>query len=169
MSTLIAGTRRAHNYIQSAHADLLAIVDAARPDIPRHAIDITVRNTVGAHNLSQARKGLASRGAGAEGSVNEKLNEILKKEERGAAVAPVWTPDLSFHPMGIDLNGAWGPSALRIIEITSRLASQRTTERQARIRRRSIQAVSRNISAWNATLIRARRPLPLPNNIDRGP
>jgi hypothetical protein len=126
MSTLIARTRRAHKYIQSAHADLLAIVDgldAARPDIPRHAIEITVRDTVGAH-LSLARKWLASRGAGAEGSVEAKRNEILKKVERGAAVAPVWTPDFSFHPMGIDLNGAWGPSALRIIEFTSRLASQ---------------------------------------------
>jgi hypothetical protein len=33
----------------------------------------------------------------------------------------------------------------------------------------AIQAVSRNISEWNATLIRARRPLPFPNTGERGP
>jgi hypothetical protein len=97
-------------------------------------------------------------GAGAAGSEERKRKELIKKVERGAAVAPGWTPDFSFHPMGFDVNGALGPSALRIVDFTSRLASQRTTEPQARIRRRSIQAVSRNISEWNATLIRARRP-----------
>jgi hypothetical protein len=42
-------------------ADLLAIVDgldADHPDIPRHAIDIMVRDTVGAQNLSLVKKGL---------------------------------------------------------------------------------------------------------------
>jgi hypothetical protein len=33
----------------------------------------------------------------------------------------------------------------------------------------AVQAVSRNISEWNATLIRARRPLPFPNTSERGP
>jgi hypothetical protein len=146
---------------------LLAIVDgldADHPDIPRHAIDVTVRDTVGAHNLSLVRKGLISPGAGAAGSEERKRKEFIKKVERDAAVAPGWTPDYSFHPMGFDLNGARGPSALRIVDFTSRLASQRTTEPQARIRRRSIQAVSRNISEWNATLIRARRPQPFPHS-----
>jgi hypothetical protein len=88
--------------------------------------------------------------------------------EQGAAVGPGWTPNFSFHPMGFNLNGAWGPSALRIVDFTSRLASQKTTEPEARIRRRSIQPVSRNISEWNATLIRARRPR-LSRPLGRGP
>jgi hypothetical protein len=52
-------------------ADLLAIVDgldAEHPDIPRHAIDDTVRDAVGAHTPSLVRKGLISPGAGAAGS-----------------------------------------------------------------------------------------------------
>jgi hypothetical protein len=120
-------------------------------------------------NLSLVRKGLTSPGPGATGPEERKRKEFIKKVERGAAVAPGWTPDFSFHPMGLDLNGAWGPSALRIVDFTSRLASLRTTEPQARICRRSIQAVSRNISEWNATLIRARRPQPFPNTFERGP
>jgi hypothetical protein len=43
-------------------AGLLPIVDgleADHPDIPRHDIDITVRDTFGAHNLSLVRKGIA--------------------------------------------------------------------------------------------------------------
>jgi hypothetical protein len=115
------------------------------------------------------RKGLASPGAGVAGSEERKRKEFTKKLERGAAVAPGLTADLSFHPIGFDLNGAWGPSALRIVDFTSRLASQRTTEPQARIRRRSIQAVFRCISEWNATLIRARCPLPFPNTVERRP
>jgi hypothetical protein len=122
-------------------ADLLAIVDgldADHPDIPRHAIDVTVRDTVGPDNLSLVRKGLTSPGAGAAGSEERKRKEFIKKVERGAVATPGWTPDFSFHPMGFDLNGAWGPSAFRIVDFTSRLASQRTTKPQARIRRRSI-------------------------------
>jgi hypothetical protein len=92
-------------------AELLAIVDgldADHPDIPRHACDVTVRDTVGAYNLSLVRKGLTSPGAGAAGCEERKRKEFIKKVERGAAVAPGWTPDFSFHPMGFDLNGAWG-------------------------------------------------------------
>jgi hypothetical protein len=140
-------------------ADLLAIVDgldADHPDIPRRAIEVTVRDRVGAHKLSLVGKGLTSPGGGAAGSEERKRKEFIKKVERGAAFAPGWTPDFSFHPMDFDLNGAWGPSALCIVDFPSRLASQRTTEPQARIRRGSIQAVSRNISERNATLFRAR-------------
>jgi hypothetical protein len=62
-------------------ADLLAIVDgldADHPDIPRHAIDVTVRDTVGAHNLSLVRKGLTTPGAGAAGSEERKRKEFIK-------------------------------------------------------------------------------------------
>jgi hypothetical protein len=115
---------------------LLAIIDgqdADHPDIPHHAIDVTFRDTVGAHNLSLVRKAITSTGAGAAGSEERKRKEFIKKVERGAAVAPGWTPDFFFHLLAFDLNGAWGPSALRIVDFTSRLASQRTTEPQARI------------------------------------
>jgi hypothetical protein len=81
---------------------LLAIVDgldADHPDIPPHAIDVTVRDTVGAHNISLVRKGLASPGAGAVGSEERERKELIKKVERGAAVAPGWTRDFSFHPI----------------------------------------------------------------------
>jgi hypothetical protein len=77
-------------------ADLLAIVDgldADHPDIPRHAIDITVRDTVGSHNLFVVRKGLASPGPGAAGSEGRKRKEFIKKMKRGAAVAPGCSPD----------------------------------------------------------------------------
>jgi hypothetical protein len=40
--------------------------------------------------------------------------------------------------MGFDLNGAWGPSALRILDFTADLSSQSTTEPRARTMRRSI-------------------------------
>jgi hypothetical protein len=149
-------------------AEFLAIVDgldADHPDVLRHAIDVTVRDTVGAYNLSLVRKRLTSPGAGAAGSEEGQRKDFIYEVERGAAVAPGWTPDFSFHPMGCDLNGLWRPSAHRIVDLTSRLASQRTTDPQARIRRRSIQAVSHNISEWNATLIRARRSQPFPNTI----
>jgi hypothetical protein len=63
-------------------ADLLAIVDgldADHPDIPLHAIDVTVRDTVGAHNLSLVRKGLTSPGAGAAGSEERERKAFIKK------------------------------------------------------------------------------------------
>jgi hypothetical protein len=74
---------------------------------------------------------------------------------------------LCLSPNGFDLNGAWGPSALYILDFTA-LSSQATTEPQARIKRRSIQVVSRTISQMNASLIRARQPLPSPNLVQYG-
>jgi hypothetical protein len=78
-------------------------------------------------------------------------------------------PDFAFHPMGFDLNGAWGPSALHILDFTAALSSHATTKPQARIKRRSIQAISGTISQMNASLIRARQPLPFPNLVQYGP
>jgi hypothetical protein len=119
---------------------------------PSPPFDFAIRDIVDAHNLSLVRKRLASQGASAAGCDEAKWTELFKKMERGAAVAPCWTPDFPFHPMGCDFNGAWGRAPLRMVDVTSRPASQRMTETPARIRRRSIRAVSRHISEWNATL-----------------
>jgi hypothetical protein len=97
------------------------------PDIPCQAIDVTVRDTVGVNNVSLVRKGLTSPGAGAAGSEKRKRKEFIKKVRRDAAVAPDRTPDFSFQLMGFEFNGSWGPSALRITDFTSRLASLRAT------------------------------------------
>jgi hypothetical protein len=80
-----------------------------------------------------------------------------------------WVLDFASHPMGFDLNEAWGTSELRIPDCTVALSSQSTTEPQARIRRRSIQVTSRRISQMNGSLIRARQPLPFPNPVQYGP
>jgi hypothetical protein len=101
-------------------ADLLTIVDgldANRRHIPSHASEITVRDTVGAHNLSLVRKIvllnkyhstqrhpfgfelLASPAAGSEGA---KDKELLKKARRGTPFVPCCTPTLSFHSMETD-------------------------------------------------------------------
>jgi hypothetical protein len=78
-------------------------------------------------------------------------------------------PDVAFHPMGFDLNGAWSPSSLRILDVTAALSSLSTTEPKVRIKRRSVQVVSHTISQLNASLIRTRQPLPFPNQVPRGP
>jgi hypothetical protein len=70
--------------------------------------------------------------------------------------------------MGFDLNGAWGPPALNILDFTAALSSQSTMEPQARIMRRSIHVISRTISQMNANLIRAGQPLPFPNLVQYG-
>jgi hypothetical protein len=59
---------------------------------------------------------------------------------------PDWVLDIAFYPVGFDLNGAWGPSALRILDFAAALSSQDTIEPLARIKRRSIQVISRTIS-----------------------
>jgi hypothetical protein len=70
--------------------------------------------------------------------------------------------------MGFDLNGAWGQSALNILDYTAALSSQSTMEPQARIMRRYIQVISRTIAQMNANLIRAGQPLPFPNLVQYG-
>jgi hypothetical protein len=64
---------------------------------------------------------------------------------------------------------AWGPPALHILDFTAALSSQATSESKARIKRRSIQVISRTISQMNASLIRARQPLPFSNLVQYGP
>jgi hypothetical protein len=71
--------------------------------------------------------------------------------------------------MGFDLNGERGPSSLLTLDVTAALSSLSTTEPQVRIKRRSVQVVPRTISQLNASLIRARQPLPFPNQVQRGP
>jgi hypothetical protein len=71
--------------------------------------------------------------------------------------------------MGVDLNGAWGPSTLLILDFIVALNSPSTTEPQARIKRRSIEVISHTISQMNVRLIWARQPLPFPNLVGHMP
>jgi hypothetical protein len=83
-------------------------------------------------------------------------------------MVPDWVPDFAFNPVGFDLNGAWGPSALHILDFTAALSSQSTTEPQARLKRRSIQFISRTISLMNESLIRVNRcPFSTSSNMGR--
>jgi hypothetical protein len=83
-------------------------LDADRPDIPHHAIDIIDYDTVGAHKLSLVRNAFASPGPGAAGTEEAKRNVFPCMVERGTTVAPGLTPELPFHSKVFDLNGALG-------------------------------------------------------------
>jgi hypothetical protein len=84
-------------------------------------------------------------------------------------MVPDWVPDFAIQPTSFNLNIAWGPPELCILEFIAALASQSTTEPQARIKHRSIQVISRTISQMNASLNRARQPLPFPNLVQYDP
>jgi hypothetical protein len=86
-------------------------LDAGQPEIPSHAIGITFRDAIVAHNLSLNHTALASPGAGEAGSDEDTCTEFLKYVEHGPTVVPGWTPAFFSHTMEFDLNGAWGPSA----------------------------------------------------------
>jgi hypothetical protein len=126
-------------------------------DMERHAIDVSVCDPTGASNLTEVRKALASSSAGTA------LGETRKRTRFAAKVAQAQLLALAGHRHssdGFDLNGAWGPSSLRILDVTAALSSLSTTEPQVHIKRRSVQVVSRTISQLNVSLIRARQPLP---------
>jgi hypothetical protein len=127
-------------------ADLLVLVrglDSDQPDMARHAIDVTVCDPIGSSNLTDARKALSSPSAGPAIGEARKRVRFAAKITQAQLMVPDWVPDFAFHPMGFDLNGTWGPSALHILDFTAALSSQATTEPQARIKRRSIQVISR--------------------------
>jgi hypothetical protein len=144
-------------------------LDRTQFDMARLAIYVTVCDPSGATNLTDVRKALASSSAGPALGEARKRTRFAAKVAQAQLLAPDWVPDFAFHPSGFDLNGAWGPSSPRILDSTAALSSLSTTQPQVRIKRRSIQAVSRTISQMNASLIRARKPLPLPNQVQRGP
>jgi hypothetical protein len=153
-------------------ADLLVLVrglDSGQPDMARHAIDVTACDPIGSSNLTDVWKALSSPSAGPAVGETRKRVRFAAKITQVQLMVPDWVPDFASHPMGFDLNGAWGPSALHIPDFTVALSSQATTEPQARIKRRSIQVISRTISQMNASLIRARQPLPFPNLVQYGP
>jgi hypothetical protein len=134
----------------------------------RHAIDVSVCDPTGASNLIEVLKALASSSAGPALGETRKRTQFAAKVSQAQVLAPDWMPDVAFHPMGFDLNGAWGPSSLRILDVTDALSSLSTTEPQVRIRRRSVQVVSRTISQLNARTS-ARQPVPFPNQVQRWP
>jgi hypothetical protein len=153
-------------------ADLLVLVrghDSDQPNMGWHAIYVTVCDPIGSSNLTDVRKALSWPSLGpAVGEVRKRVR-FAAKITQAQLMVPDWVPDFAFHPMSFDLNGAWGPSALHILDFTAALSSHATTEPQARIKRRSIQVISRTISQMNASLIRARQPLPFPNLVQHGP
>jgi hypothetical protein len=128
-----------------------------------------VCDPIGSSNLTYVRKALSS--PSASPAVGEARNRVrfAVKITQAQLMVPDWVPDFALHPMGFDVNGAWGPSALHILELTAALSSQATTEPQARIKRRSIQLISRAISKMNTSLDRARQPLPFPSLVQYGP
>jgi hypothetical protein len=117
----------------------------------------------GSSNLTDVRKVLSSPSPGPAIGEARKRVRFPAKRTQAQLLVPDWVPDFAFHPMGFDLNGTWGASALHILDFTAALSSQSTTEPRARIMLRSIQVISRTISQMNASLIRARQPLPFPN------
>jgi hypothetical protein len=89
----------------------------------RHAIDVSVCDPTGASNLIVVLKALASSSAGPALGETRKLTQFAAKVSQAQLLAPDWMPDVAFHPMGFDLNGAWGPSSLRILDVTDALSS----------------------------------------------
>jgi hypothetical protein len=114
--------------------------------MPRHAIDVTVCDLIGSSNLTDVRKALSSPSPGPAIGEARKQIRFAAKIAQAELVVPHWVPDFAFHPMGFDLNGARGPFTLHILDFTAALGSQATTDPQARIKRRSIQFISRTIS-----------------------
>jgi hypothetical protein len=83
--------------------------------------------------------------------------------------SPMWTAIVRAQARSVR-NRAWGPSAIRILYFTVALISSPSfTELEARIKRRSIQVISRTISQMHVKLIRARQPLPFPTWSNMGP
>jgi hypothetical protein len=121
-------------------------LDSTQIDMARHAIDVSVCDPTGDSNLTEVRKALASSSAGPTLGETRKHTRFAAKVAEAQLLAPDWMPDVTFHPMGSDLNGAWAPSSLRILDVTAALSSLSTTEPKVRIKRRSVQVVSRTIS-----------------------
>jgi hypothetical protein len=120
-------------------------LDSTQIDMARLAIDVSVCDPTGASNLTEVRKALAVSSPGPALGETRKRTRFAAKVAPAQLLAPDWMPDVAFHPMGFNLNGAWGPSSLRILDFTAALSSLSTTEPQVRIKRRSVQ-VSRMIS-----------------------
>jgi hypothetical protein len=49
--------------------------------------------------------------------------QFAAKITQAELMVPDWASDFAFHPMGFDLNGAWGPSALCIPDFAVALSS----------------------------------------------
>jgi hypothetical protein len=149
-------------------ASLRGYLNADHPDILRHAIDNTVSFTVRARNLSLVWKASSpDTGSVCSEEASARIFQYGGARHYGCARPDSWH---LLHPMGFDLNGAWGLSALPIVDFNLRASPPRETRRpRVRIRRQSIHAGSRHISEWNANLIRARRSQPFPNNTEHGP
>jgi hypothetical protein len=96
-------------------------LDSTQIDMARHAIDVSVCDPTSASNLTDVRKALASSSASPALGETRKRTQFTAKVAQAQLLAPDGMPDVAFHPMGFDLNGAWGPSSLRIPDVTAGL------------------------------------------------
>ena len=139
-------------------ADLfLRSTQCFHPDFPEsteHALDISIRDVTGSSQISKIRAAIRHK-HGAPGIIeNDKVQEFRRK----LRIAPASSnpPNFAFSPVGFDLNGAWGPRALQILEHCSTLSSNISAEPKNIIARRAIQQVSQVVSQCNAALVRSR-------------
>jgi hypothetical protein len=81
-------------------------LDSTQIDMARHAIDVSVWDPTGASNLTEVGKALASSSAGPALGETRRRTRLAAKVAQAQLLAPDWMPDVAFHPMGFDLNGA---------------------------------------------------------------
>jgi hypothetical protein len=105
-------------------------LDSDQLDMGRHAIDVTVCDPIDSSNLTDVRKALSSPSTGPAIGQARKRVRFAAKITQSQLIVPDWVPDFAFHRMGFDLDGAWGPSAQRILNFTAALDSQTATERK---------------------------------------
>jgi hypothetical protein len=151
--------------------DLLAHIrglDSDQVDTARHAIDVTVGDSIGSSTLTGVRKASSSPSAGP--AIGEARTQVQfeAKTTQAQLMVPDWVANFSLQPMGFDLSVALGQYVLCIPDFTAARSSQSTTEPQAHIKRRSIQVVSRMISQMNSSLTGALQPLPIANLVQQG-
>ena len=124
------------------------------PSETEHALDITIRDIAGSSQLSKIRSALRSSNSGTSIIEKDKIREFQNKLRMAPAS---WrNPPFAFSPIGFDLNGAWGPRAIQVLQHCAALSSSITGESQHTISRRAVQQISQLISRCNAALIRSR-------------
>jgi hypothetical protein len=84
-------------------ADLLMLIrglDRDQLDMARHAIDVTVCDTIGSSNLTIVSKALSSPSAGPAFGEAQKRARFSAKITEAQLMVPDWVPCFAFYPMG---------------------------------------------------------------------